>query len=66
MSSSLLLIRFNFETLMNIDSIKNITIELLVVKKLPVLLRGKNSKNIIKKKGIETSLEFKSYFLLWR
>jgi len=49
---------------MNIDSIKNITIELLVVKKLPVLLRGKNSKNIIKKKGIETSLEFKSYFLL--
>ncbi len=40
-----------FEKPIIIARIRKITVALLVVKKLPVLLTGKNSKKIIKKKG---------------
>ena len=38
--------------LTSIGSVKNIKVELLVVKKLPEVLNGKNSIIIINKKGI--------------
>ena len=43
-----------FEVPTTTANIKNIIIALLVEKKLPVLLIGKNSKNSIKKKGNPT------------
>ena len=42
-------------------NIKNVMHAVPVVKKLPLLLNGKISKKIIKKKGIYKAFEFKSY-----
>ena len=48
-----------FEKPIIIASIRKTTVATLVVKKLPVLLIGKNSKKTIKKKGTVRILEFK-------
>ena len=56
--------RFNLEIFIKAASIKNITVALKKKKKLPVLLTGKNSKKIIRKKGKIVILDIKLRFRL--
>ena len=55
--------KLNFETFIKIAKKRNIITELFVEKKLPELLKGKNSKKITKKKGMENTLDLKFKFL---